>query len=175
MKIIAGLNKGRHLKVSKKGIRPTKAIVREAIFDILGNRIADAKVLDIFAGSGALGIEAICRGAKSCIFIEKSPRILLENIKNFSLADKTKVIIGDFRAGLRKLKNNQFTIIFVDPPYKKGYVITTLDLIAKYKLLYLDGIIMVEHSSLNKFELSENFSIYKQKHYGETAISFIAK
>ncbi len=111
MRIVGGLNKGRRIKISKRGIRPTKGIVREAIFNVIGIKVQRAYVLDIFAGSGALGLEAISRGARSCAFIEKKPKILLQNIKNLSLNSETKVMAKDFRIWLknnrmRKIRHN---------------------------------------------------------------------
>jgi len=176
MRIVGGKNKGRRIKVPKKGIRPTKGIVRGAIFNIISDKANDADVLDIFAGSGALGLEAISRGAKSCVFIEKQPKFLFKNIKDFPLlTKKIKVIVCDFRPGLRKVNNKQFSIIFVDPPYHKNYMQDALKLIFKYHLLRNKGIIIAEHYSKEKFTLPDDFSIFKKKQYGKTAISFIFK
>ena len=113
MRIVGGLNKGRRIKISKRGIRPTKGIVREAIFNVIGVKVQRAYVLDIFAGSGALGLEAISRGARSCAFIEKKPKILLQNIKNLSLNSETKVMAKDFRIWLKKIACEKFDIIFL--------------------------------------------------------------
>jgi 16S rRNA (guanine966-N2)-methyltransferase len=176
MRIVGGENKGRRIKVPKKGIRPTKGIVRGAIFNIIGGRINNANILDIFAGSGALGLEAISRGAKSCIFIEKKPKFLFENIKYFSCHDKKiEVIIGDFRLGLRKLKGKEFDIIFVDPPYQRNYIQTTLNLISKNQFLKESGMIVAEHHYEKRLSLPEGFSILKKKKYGDTVVSFINK
>lgn len=175
MKIVGGKNKGRCIRVPKKGIRPTKGIVRGAIFNIIGPQIHNDNVLDIFAGSGALGLEAISRGAKSCVFIERKPKILLENIKNFRhLTKKIRVISSDFRQGL-KWVNEQFDIIFVDPPYHKNYIQKALGLITKHSLLTNQGIVVVEHHYKEKFALPKHFSMSKEKKYGETIVSFLAK
>ena len=174
MRIAGGQNKGRRLKVSKKGIRPTKGIVREAIFNIVGSRIQGVEGLDIFAGSGALGLEAISRGAKSCVFIEKKPRTLLQNIKNLFSVKKTKVIKNDFRIGLRKVKKQKFGIIFLDPPYNKNYIEKTISIISKYGLLTDEGIIIAEHSVSEKFCLPDDLCIVKEKHYGETTVTLIS-
>lgn len=175
MKIIGGQNKGRRIKVSKKGIRPTKGIIRGAIFNIIADRIHNAQTLDIFSGSGALGLEAVSRGAQRCVFIEKNPKMLLQNIKNFSAVNKTKVIAADFRLGLKKMSKTQFDIIFVDPPYNKKYIGITLKLIAKHKLLKKDGIIVAEHYVHEKFVLPHNLFFIKKKRYRDTVISFITE
>ncbi|UCG91708.1 MAG: 16S rRNA (guanine(966)-N(2))-methyltransferase RsmD [candidate division WOR-3 bacterium] len=175
MKIIGGRNKGRKIKVSKRGIRPTKGIIRGAIFNIIAQRLQNAHVLDIFAGSGALGLEAVSRGAQNCVFIEKKPNMLLQNIKNFSLVNKTKVIAADFRSGLKRMSNTQFDIIFVDPPYNKKYIEITLTLIDKRKLLKRGGIIVAEHSVREEFTLPDALCFIKKKHYRDTVVSFITE
>jgi 16S rRNA (guanine966-N2)-methyltransferase len=173
MRIVGGLNKGRRIKISKRGIRPTKGIVREAIFNVIGVKVQRAYVLYIFAGSGALGLEAISRGARSCAFIEKKPKILLQNIKNLSLNSETKVMAKDFRIWLKKIACEKFDIIFLDPPYNKNYVGKTIKLISQHKLLKDKGIIVAEHHPEEKFILPEDLSILKRKRYGETAVTFI--
>ncbi len=175
MRIVGGRNKGKRIKVSRRGIRPTKGIVREAIFNIINKKIDSAEALDIFAGSGALGIEAISRGARSCVFVEKNPKILLQNIKNFFLMNNTKVIKDDFRIGCKKIKGKKFDIIFLDPPYNKNYVGQTIKLISQHSLLKESGIIVAEHRPEEKFTLPENFSILKDKRYGDTAVTFIIR
>ncbi len=175
MRIAGGQNKGRRLKVSKKGIRPTKAVVREAIFNILSKKIHDADVLDVFAGSGALGLEAVSRGANSCVFIEKIPKTLIKNVKKLSATSKIQVIRGDFRVGLKRLKTAKFDIIFLDPPYHRNYIEKTTKLVLRYNLLKDKGIIVAEHSSDEELFLPDGLLILKKKYYGETAVTFIAR
>jgi len=177
MRIIGGKNKGKKIKVPKRGIRPTKGIIRGAIFNIIAENIHNAQVLDIFAGTGALGIEAIARGAESCVFIEKNPQYLYTNIKNLCLpsAEKIGLIMTDFRPGLKKVADQQFDIIFVDPPYQRDYIDKTLELISRYHLLKNQGLIVVEHSCETNFNLPADFIISKKKQYGKTAVSFISK
>jgi 16S rRNA (guanine966-N2)-methyltransferase len=153
MRIVGGDSKGRRLKVSKTGTRPTRSIVRETIFNIIGPRVNAARILDVFAGSGALGIEAISRGATDCIFVEK----------------------GDFRAGLRKLKERSFDLIFLDPPYHRNYLEKTLILIVSHNLLHEGGVIIAEHSPEDKFVLPDHFSVFKKKQYGNTIVTFIVQ
>jgi 16S rRNA (guanine966-N2)-methyltransferase len=175
MRITGGQKKGKRVKVSKRGIRPTKGVVREAIFNIISSRIHNAKVLDIFAGSGALGLEAISRGAQNCVFIEKNPKILLKNIDNFSVDDKTRVIMNDYQKGLRKIKGKRFDIIFIDPPYHKNYIEKTIHLIARYRLLNSRGLIIAEHYVKEEFSLPDSLSILKEKQYGETIVKFMVE
>lgn len=173
MRIVGGKAKGRRLKVSKKGTRPTKGIVREAIFNIIRPILRESHVLDIFAGSGALGIEALSRGAQHCVFIERKPKALIDNITRLSLEKSTRVIRTDFRAGMKRLKDQQFDIIFLDPPYSKHYVEKVISMIAHQHLLQSGGVIVAEHDPEEKFALPDDFSIHQQKRYGDTAITFL--
>lgn len=171
MRIVGGKNKGRSLKVAKKGTRPTKAIVRESIFNILGHKVVNARILDIFAGSGALGIEAICRGASKCVFIETHARILTENIERFAIKEKCEILKYDFRRGLKKLKGRKFDIVFLDPPYHFGYADKTLVLLKDCGLA--DGIIVVEHHADETVNITRKWEMINHKKYGDTAITII--
>lgn len=174
MKIISGSNKGQYLKVARAGIRPTKGIVRSAIFNILGKQVNNAFVIDIFAGTGALGIEALSRGAKFCIFIENHPSILIENIKKLNLQMKTKILKKDFRPALKQMRETKFDIIFIDPPYKKDYLAQTLKLLYFYALIAKNGIIVAEHSQHHPRTIPPEYIVLKEKKYGDTFISFLA-
>jgi 16S rRNA (guanine966-N2)-methyltransferase len=173
MKIIGGKNKGKSLKVAKQGVRPTTAKVREAIFNILQDKVIKAAVLDVFAGTGSLGIEALCRDAESACFIDNQPRILFDNLEHFALRERSQVLDCDFRRGLKKLRGRHFDLIFIDPPYKKGYLTQAIRLIAQNALLKSDGLIVAEHHFKDHFALPENFRILKEKRYGETGVTFL--
>jgi len=174
MRIIGGVNKGSRLKAPKKGIKLTKGIAREAIFNIIGRRILNAQVLDVFAGSGAVGLEAIARGAKRVVFIEKKPGILYENIARLSFQNSCYIINRDFRPGLKKLLNEKFDIIFMDPPYHKNFIPKTLELIQHLHLIQENGLIIAEHSTREDFTIPDEFHIIQKYHYGNTTVSFIA-
>ena len=174
MRIVGGTWKGRNIKVPRKGTRPTKGIVRGAIFDVIGDKIAQAEVLDIYAGSGALGLEAISRGAKSCTFVERLPDVLFHNIKTFSPSQLVVVLSCDFRPALKKLKDQDFDIIFADPPYGKHYEHKTLMLIEYYSLLRNGGIIALEHAADEEVKLTKSLSLIKSKKYGDTRVSFLS-
>uniref|UniRef100_A0A7C4TAZ7 16S rRNA (Guanine(966)-N(2))-methyltransferase RsmD n=1 Tax=candidate division WOR-3 bacterium TaxID=2052148 RepID=A0A7C4TAZ7_UNCW3 len=175
MKVTAGLKKGQILKVSKRGIRPTRGIIRQAIFNIIGERIQDALVLDLFAGTGAFGIEALSRGARDCIFIDKEPAIIIKNIQRLKLQTCSRIIAKDFRPALKKLKNNEFDIIFIDPPYNTDYLPTALKLIQNLRLLKDNGIIITERRAGIIYKIPENYRIVKEKKYGDTEVDFIEK
>ncbi|MGQ9465342.1 MAG: 16S rRNA (guanine(966)-N(2))-methyltransferase RsmD [bacterium] len=173
MKIIAGLNKGRYLKVARSGMRPTKGIVRSAIFNVLGKKVNDAWIMDIFAGTGALGIEALSRGAKFCTFIENHPKMLIKNIKELGLTAKTEIIKKDFRPALKQLHKKKFDIIFIDPPYEKDYLIPAMKLLHLYSLIAKNGIVVAEHTHFNPCVFPSEYILLKEKRYGDTFVSFL--
>jgi len=173
MRIVGGTCKRRLIKVPKRGLRPTKGIVRGAIFNIIGDKIIDTEVLDIFAGSGALGIEAISRGAKHCTSIEKDPQTLRINISNLSLNKQVTILAQDFRHALRKLRGRKFDIIFADPPYNRKFAQHTIDVIKRYSLLKSNGMMIIEHSPREKIPVPDTFQLLKRSKYGDTVVSFI--
>ncbi len=173
MRIVGGMWRGRFIKVPKKGVRPTKGIVRGAIFDIIGGSIKQAEVLDIFAGSGALGLEAMSRGAKACLFIEKAPKCLFNNIERFGIEKEVKVLSKDFRPALKQLRKVKFDVIFADPPYQEQYATKTISLIAQHRILRNGGMIVLEHPPGKDISLPDQFSLFKRKKYGDTMISFL--
>jgi 16S rRNA (guanine966-N2)-methyltransferase len=173
MRIVGGACSKRALKVPRKGVRPTKAIVREAIFNVIGNRINNARVLDIFAGSGALGIESLSRGAKHCTFVEKDPKILRDNITALSFEKNVTVLAHDFRRALRLVRKYTFDVIFADPPYNKKLAQIAVNLVSKYDLLSDNGLIIIEHSPREKIAVPETLSTCRERKYGDTTISIL--
>lgn len=177
MRVISGSARGLRLN-SPDGIdtRPTLDRVKEALFSMLQTHIADAAVLDLFSGSGALGIECLSRGAKKAVFIDASPQAIScinLNISSARVADKSYVLKNDFRDYLKYCRE-RFDIIFLDPPYSNGFYKTALDLICEKQLLNDDGFIIVEWDSEIGFR-NENsaFSVYKEKRYGRVGITVL--
>ncbi|MCX7994398.1 MAG: 16S rRNA (guanine(966)-N(2))-methyltransferase RsmD [candidate division WOR-3 bacterium] len=173
MKITSGEYKGRCLKVAKSGIRPTKSIVRSAIFNVIGERVIDATVIDIFAGTGAIGIEALSRGAKFCVFIEKNPQTLLKNVERLNLWEKVRIIKQDFRPGLKKLKGMEFDIAFIDPPYRKEYLSEVLRLLHFLCIIKKGGLVVAEYSAFLPQSFPDGYCLLKTKKYGDTIVSFL--
>jgi len=123
VRIVAGAKRGHRLVVPPVAdLRPTSEKVREAIFDVLG-AVRDLVVLDLFAGTGAMGLEALSRGAKSCVFVEKDTAVatvLWENITSLGYQLSSRVIVSDYRQALQRLAGvrSGFDLLFVDPPYR---------------------------------------------------------
>lgn len=153
MRIIAGTFKNRVIKTPKtKETRPTSGVIREAVFNICQSKIVGAKVLDLFAGSGAIGLEALSRGAKSVDFVESSKivaRCILENIKELDVKDRAKLYQMDvflFLSRVGKFKK-KYDIIYIDPPYLKVKFeekTAILEQISRINLLENEGIIFLE-------------------------------
>lgn len=179
MRVIAGREKGRRLHtVSSTSTRPTTDRVKEALFNIIGNSIYDASFLDLFAGNGGIGIEALSRGAKTAVFVEKN-RLCTETIKlNLTITsflDQGEIIIKDVFSGLKILggRDEKFNFIFLDPPYSRGLIEPTLRFINKYKLLSHNGLVICEHNIKEEIpKLMLKLSRVRTENYGDTAIGF---
>jgi len=178
MRLTGGDGKGRKLADPPSGVRPTSGRAKELLFQLLFDRIDDANVLDIFAGTGALGIEAIARGAGKAVFLEKERkvvRIIQENIRRCKFEDKTKIIQGD---ALKRLKQGAsaygpFDIIFADPPYADAFFTEILTLVRDEKLLAEDGIFMFEIATRYEFEIPKGWTLSDDRKLGDTRLLFI--
>ncbi len=173
-RISAGKNRGKRLSVARAGIRPTRGIIRSAIFNMLGETIANAAVLDIFAGTGALGIEALARGAQFCVFVDNHCATLIKNVRNLDLQDKILIISQDFRPALKRLRSRKFDIVFIDPPYMKPYLNEALNLLSFYELVAENSIVIAEHTHFNRCIVPVEYTIIKEKRYGDTLVSFLS-
>lgn len=181
VRIIAGERKGLPLKaVPGDSTRPTTDRVKEAIFNMIGPYFNGGLGLDLYAGSGSLGIEALSRGLSKVIFVDRDAKAIQTikyNLKRSHYDNNAEVYRNDAKAALRALKkrNLQFSYIFLDPPYHRNALKTEIESIVHYQLLHTDGKVIVEHSS--KLELPQTIEkLEKQKFekYGNTAISIYA-
>ncbi len=179
MRIITGIAKGRKFKSPEgMGTRPTLDRVKVSIFNILNNKMNGAKVLDLFAGTGSLGLEAISRRAELCTMVEwhkPTYNILIENIKllDFEKAAITYNIDAIEVLGKLNKKGESFDIIFLDPPYGENLVDITVAYIDKYKLLSEEGIIMSKYDSVDTItEKIGNIKVYRTIKYGRSIVSF---
>ncbi|MFH2138965.1 MAG: 16S rRNA (guanine(966)-N(2))-methyltransferase RsmD [Candidatus Omnitrophota bacterium] len=179
MRITSGDFKGRTLKIPKsKNVRPTSEKVRQAIFDVLGDFVQGKEVLDLFSGSGALGCEALSRGAKGVTFVEnrrESVRIIRENLVSLKLDKKCTILAQDVLTvgGILAKKNKKFQVILADPPYRQDLAKKCLLEIVKYDILNAPTIIIIEH--YKKDELPQqlgDIELWQLKKYGDTFVSF---
>jgi 16S rRNA (guanine966-N2)-methyltransferase len=154
VRIITGRYKGAILRTIKgDSVRPTQDRVREALFSILGDKVVGATVLDLYAGSGGLGLEALSRGAVSCTFVERSrpvAAVLQENIDRIG-AQNCRVFTAPTDRALPRLAADgiRFDIVFMDPPYGKDLVPTTMQRLGHHKLLNSQGRVVAEHEYRN--------------------------
>ena len=176
MLIIAGSAKGRKLVApTGPGTRPALAQVKEAIFNILGD-IAECEVLDLFAGSGAIGLEALSRGAGHCVFVDKSRAALMaldKNIESCDFRDRSEIVPLPVSQVLQhlKAKGRHFDLIFVDPPYDENLVMSTLE--GLEKVLADAGIVIVENSPREPVSDMKGLKVSDVRQYGQTEITFL--
>lgn len=178
MRVTGGLFKGRRLAAPKSGrIRPALDQVKEAVFNILGD-ISGVKVLDLFAGTGSIGIEALSRGAKECVFVDESREaisIIRENLRRLGIEQNAIVFAKSASIAVRVLgrRGEQFDLIFIDPPYLKNLVNSTVEKIDEYKLLKQGGTIVIEHHPKEPVLKHKAFEISDRRKYGQTVVTFM--
>jgi 16S rRNA (guanine966-N2)-methyltransferase len=178
MRIIAGAFKGRRLAPVKGRTRPTAAKVREAVFSILGPAVHGVRVLDLFAGTGALGIEALSRGAATAIFVEDHPealKVLRRNLAALGLTDRTTVWPLPVATAVKKLagRGERFGLAFLDPPYGGGDSAAALSVLASLNLLAPGARVVVEHSRRESLpEVCGALTRLEVRRYGDTQVAF---
>lgn len=181
MRIVSGSAGGIHLKVPKgHKTRPTADQVREAIFNIITSRflLEDIAVLDLFAGTGALGIEALSRGARNAVFVDASPeaqRIIQENLKITRFRTQGRVFRAYAAKGIKIAEEQGFHFggVFLDPPYEEGWVDKTLRLLAESSILTPQAWVMVEHSQHEAgADTYSSLALTDRRRYGTTGVSF---
>jgi 16S rRNA (guanine(966)-N(2))-methyltransferase RsmD len=180
MRIISGQFKGRMINVPQ-GIRPTEDRVRKAFFDIIGD-IKDLSFLELFAGSGAMGLEALSLGAAELVFVEKdreAVKTIQDNLKSLlgqdTLRSKTEVIPLDVFQAIPLLAKNgkRFDLIFLDPPYYKGIAEKILQTLEDYVILSPLGCLGIQHFKKDRLPESQGkLVLFKQTRYGDTLLSF---
>jgi 16S rRNA (guanine(966)-N(2))-methyltransferase RsmD len=179
MRIIGGQFKGRKINFpDKKGVRPTKDRIREAVFNVIAGKVPGAKVLDLFAGSGSYGLEALSRGADTAIFVDKDRQccnVINENLVSLGL-ERNNYIECDTVSRFIEKKNGKdfkFDLIFADPPYDKGLLKKALIMIYQYDILNPSGLLITEHGMCESLpDVKGNFSLFKQKTYKDIKISY---
>lgn len=183
MRVIAGSARRIQLKtVEGLDTRPTTDRIKETLFNMMQNRVAQTTFLDCFAGSGGIGIEALSRGASRAVFIEKDPRAaecIRQNLKAARLEEKALVMVCDVLAGLKRLegKGTCFDTVFMDPPYNMEWERKVLEFLKDSPLIHKDTLIIAEASMETDFSYVENngFYIVKNKEYKTNKHVFIEK
>ena len=180
MRIIGGTSKGRKLVTPRsQSLRPTSDRVKESIFNILQDDIVGKVVLDLFAGTGNLGIEALSRGAKKTIFVEKGRqalRLIQRNLTQFGLEEQSEILPKDANRaiGILKQRGESFDLILMDPPYEKGLIQKTLMKLNSYPIYHKDSILVIEHDRREPLStVMDGWNLIRQRRIGDTLISFL--
>ena len=180
MRIISGTARGTKLyTLEGENTRPTLDRVKEPLFSIIQNDINDSVVLDLFAGSGALGLETLSRGARKAILCDKSYdaiEIIKKNIEKTHFEEKTKVLCMDYKKCLANI-NEKLDLIFIDPPYKLDIAVKAVQLVLENNLLSQDGLIIIETDDekreLQEINKIENIEVINLRTYGRVKLIFL--
>lgn len=178
LRIVGGSAKGRKLKGPKKsGIRPASARVRKSLFDILGS-LEGKIVLDLFAGTGSMGMEAFSKGAEEVTFVDKDRHaisLLFDNLKRTGFLSKAYVLKKPAPTAIPWLSElgKQYDLIFLDPPYEKGYVDTCLKKLNQYPLLRPEGLVVCEHSPRELPKIFGGLQVVDERKYGQTLVTML--
>jgi 16S rRNA (guanine966-N2)-methyltransferase len=179
VQVIAGIAKGRKLK-SLPGLttRPILARIKKSLFDIIRLPVIEAHFLDLYAGTGAVGIEALSRGAKLAVFIEKdlnAIKIIRDNLQLTRFSDQGQILQGNVFDLLQKI-GQAYNIIFVGPPYELGVTKDTIANIDKNQVLAKDGLVVAQHHFKEPMDIKVGgLFMYRQERYGDTRLSFYKK
>ncbi len=183
MRIISGTARGTKLfTLEGEHTRPTLDRVKEAFFNIIQNEIEDSVVLDLFSGSGAIGLEFASRGAKKVYLNDNSKEafdIIKQNINKTHLFAKVELYNMDFLKLIQNIKENKFDIVYLDPPYKTNFIILALNELLKNNKITEDSLIIIETDEekrvIEQIEYEENFEITDKRKYGRAYIIFLKK
>ena len=183
MRIISGTAKGTKLyTLDGLETRPTLDRVKESLFNIIFNEITDSTVLDLFSGSGAIGLEFASRGAKKVYLCDKSKdacNIIKKNIEKTHLEEKASLLNMDFIKAIKEIKNIQFDIIYIDPPYKTDFIKTAIEELIKNNNLTQETIIIAETDEkvrvLKQIEEIDRIEVEDERKYGRAYILFLKK
>lgn len=180
MRIIAGSARGQTIETLKgTGTRPTTDRVRESVFSILQPRLQEARVLDLFAGSGVMGLEALSRGAARAVLADRSPacvRLIRKNADRLGFAGRCTVVRGDYRTVIRKLQGGaRFDVVFLDPPYGSGALPEALDGLFSRGILAEGAVVACEHGvdTVIEDDAQTRYAACDRRRYGSTGYTFV--
>jgi len=181
MKILAGKYKGRNFYMPE-GIRPTQNVLRAAIFDLLGHDLSGLSFLELFAGSGAVSLEAISRGADKVVMVEHndlSAKTIRENCELFGvdLGDSFSLIHADAFKTVKSLseEHKAFDIVFFDPPYAQKLAKKTLKLLESRDILHAQSLVLIQCEVSEKIDIPETFKMLTQRRYGSSYLTLLQK
>lgn len=167
MRVISGKYKGRKLDgFAIEGTRPTMDRVKESIFAMLQPYVVKREVLDLFGGSGALGIEALSLGASSCLFVDSNPVACATILKNTKNMENITICKMDFLTFLKQTEKT-FDMIILDPPYQNHFIAPSIAIIEKRGLLKKEGLLLCEYETEN---FTTSYSLWKEKKYGSKMV-----
>ncbi len=177
LRILAGEARGRQIKSPPRssGSRPILARIKKSLFDILTRRLVGARFLDLFAGTGSVGLEALSRGALRVTFVEKNTpfcRLIEENLATLGYTDRAEVLCGDALRVIETL-SPPFDVIFMGPPYKTAHTGLVLEALACPGLLKPGGWIIGQHHIKEVFQVPRAFSVIREGRYGDTKLTFL--
>lgn len=180
MRIIAGEMRGRQLKaVEGMQTRPTSDKVKGAIFNVLGNKIFDARVLDLFAGTGNLALEALSRGSSEAVLVEKRPaahQVIRENLERVGASHKVKLFMMDAFKYLKKYPEEVYDLIFLDPPYRQELVLKSILSLKEHTFLTSTGVIIAETAKDEKLSADiYPYEVRKTSEYGDTKVWYLQR
>ncbi len=182
MRIIGGDAKGRRIYSPKKNkIRPTSDGIKESLFNII-QEVSGKSFLDLFAGCGNVGLEALSRGAAQVVFVEKNPimvNAIKRNLHELGITNKYKILETEVGKGIKKLqsKSEKFDFLFADPPYEKGFIREIFQYLGEGEMISSDGVAIFQHSVREDIPgtLTGTFMLTDQRRYGDTRISFFKR
>lgn len=177
MRVAGGKVKGHPLKVPRvRDIRPTQESIRLAVFNILGDLVEDKKIVDLYAGSGSLGIEALSRGAREAIFIESNHqacKVIRENLIPAKIAPKGRVVCRDVKQALLEFPDNDIEVVFLDPPYAIGKIDSVWHALVPH--LKRGAVVVYEHSKTTEPPDIPSLRAFDRRIYGSTKVTFLTK
>ncbi len=176
LRVIAGSLKGRRFDAPKGGdtVRPISDRVKESLFDILAPRIQDTTILDLYSGTGAIGIEALSRGAKHVLYVEKDPRnvrLIRQNTEELGLSDKISILPGTLPSIIEKIRGN-FQLVFIDPPFATETIFEIMPMLKMKKLIDQSSLIVIQRFRGSKELEFEGFTLQRKHKVGDSILWF---
>jgi 16S rRNA (guanine966-N2)-methyltransferase len=179
VRIVGGKYKGRNIEAPRGLLsRPPLALIRESVFNILGDWVSGKSVLDLFAGSGSLGIEALSRGAGRLESVDSARRcveMVRRNLSKLGVSEASRVSRRNAVDFVRSWQGLPFDLVFVDPPFLSGKVQEVLACLASVDVLSADGVVVSRHHRRDRADVPGVFEVFKQRKFGESIVSFIRK